>query len=120
MDWNSMSERIMTVTVKLDKDQEEEETQIVVTYAPTEDALVEEKDSLFELLQKVIDNHVGNILGDLNGRVGKHSEKYNRCIGIHGEDVLKDNKGILIEMCMVNDFIITNTKFPHKWIHKIT
>jgi len=41
-DWNSVSERIMTVTVKLDKDQEEG-TQIIVTYAPTEDALVEER-----------------------------------------------------------------------------
>jgi hypothetical protein len=73
-----VSERIMTVTVKLDKDQEG--TQIIVTYAPTEDALVEEKDSFFELLQKVIHDHAGNIiiLGDLNGRVGKQSEKYNR------------------------------------------
>jgi hypothetical protein len=37
-----LSGRIMTVTVKLHKDQEEE-TQITVTYAATEDALVEEK-----------------------------------------------------------------------------
>jgi transcriptional regulator with PAS, ATPase and Fis domain len=120
-DWNSVSERIMTVIVKLNKDQEEG-TQIIVTYAPTEDALVEEKDSFFELLQKVIDDHAGNIiiLGDLNGRVHKQSEKYNRCIGIHGEDVLNDIGGRLIEIYMVNDLIITNTKFSHKWVHKIT
>jgi exonuclease III len=30
-DWNSVSESILTVTVKLDKDQEEEGTQIIVT-----------------------------------------------------------------------------------------
>jgi exonuclease III len=49
--WNSVSERIMTVTVKLDTDQEEG-TQIIVTYAPTEDALVEEKDTFFSYYKK--------------------------------------------------------------------
>jgi hypothetical protein len=41
----------MTVTVKMDKDQEEE-TQIIVTYAPTEDALIVEKTHFLSYYKK--------------------------------------------------------------------
>lgn len=95
---------------------------IIVAYAPNDDALKEEKDLFFNNLQMILDRGVNNkiVLGDLNGRVGNDNTGIERNMGTEGEQVKNNNGERIINLSIDNDFVITNTKFKHKDIHKFT
>ncbi|KAK4873256.1 hypothetical protein RN001_015285 [Aquatica leii] len=59
-------------------------------------------------------------MGDMNGRVGNNNESIERHMGQQGENTKNDNGRRLIDLCVGNDLVITNTKFMHKDIHKYT
>ena len=57
------------------------------------------------------------MLGDFNARVGKREEESTYVIGKFGEERLNNNRIRLIDYCILNDLIVTNTFYEHKEIH---
>ena len=117
-EWTAVTERILKLTMKLDK----HETVILVVYGPNEDESVTKKDSFWEDLTEVTEEAKGRliILGDLNGRVGKKDHETGDSIGHYGEEVRNHNGKRLLDFCIINDLIITNTFYEHKDIHRYT
>ncbi|KAK4874633.1 hypothetical protein RN001_013993 [Aquatica leii] len=95
---------------------------IIVTYAPNDNERKEMKDQFYKLLQMEIDRGERNviIMGNMNGRVGNNNEGIERHMRQQGENTKNDNGIRLIDLCVGNDLVITNTKFMHKDIHKYT
>lgn len=114
-----INERLLTVKIKLI---DEEIWTVIVAYGENENARKEEKDKFFDELQKQIDEGEENvmIIGDLNGRVGNKNSGIEKYMGKEGEETLNKNGKRIIEICIENNLIITNTKFKHKDIHKYT
>lgn len=115
--WEGHSERILTVELSLDQ----EIVTIIVIYGPNEDEKAEVKDKFWEQLNEITENCKGKIIvaGDMNGRVGR-KETYTGVIGKHGEETKNNNGTRLIEYCLSNNLIVTNTFYQHKDIHKFT
>ena len=118
-EWTGVSERILKITMKLDK---HNETMILVVYGPSEDETIKNKDNFWEELTEVTEEAKGRliILGDLNGRVGEKDEETGETIGHYGESVRNSNGKRLIDFCIMNDLVITNTFYEHKEIHRYT
>ena len=97
---------------------------IIQVYAPTNDSSEEDKDSFCERLQSVVDNvHKHDLLvvmGDLNAKVGEDNEGCESIIGKHGIGMRNDNGEKLVDLCSLNNLVITGTIFPHRQIHKQT
>jgi exonuclease III len=68
--WNPVSSRIIT----LEFDLQEEKITLIQVYAPTEDAIVQEKEQFFDELLDIAEEKERKVLlmGDLNGRVGNY------------------------------------------------
>nr|CAH7747709.1 unnamed protein product [Callosobruchus chinensis] len=116
--YDYVSERILRIEMRLE---EEKETTLVVAYGPNEDERVQQKEEFWEQLSETVEDsrHRVIVLGDFNSRVGK-SHNTGDVIGHHGEDHRNSNGTRLIDFCVENNFIVTNTFFDHKYIHKIT
>ncbi|KAK4873717.1 hypothetical protein RN001_013077 [Aquatica leii] len=95
---------------------------MIVAYAPNDNERKEMKDQFYELLQMEIDRGERNviIMRDMNGIVGNNNEGIERHMGQQGENTKNDNGIRLIDLCVGNDLVTTNTKFMHKDIHKYT
>ena len=117
--WKYISERIMVIIIQFDK---KEQTTIIVCYGPDENDLITEKLNFWKDLQGTLDDAEGMVVitGDLNARVGNDTKKWGEVIGRHGEDRVNRNGKLMLEFCLDNHLIITNTIFEHKAIHKIT
>ncbi|CAH0555067.1 unnamed protein product [Brassicogethes aeneus] len=104
--------------------EKQNKTTIIVVCGPSEDERTETKDEFWKKLAETIEEVRGRliiiIIGDLNGRVGKADEESGETIGAHGETIRNNNGKRLIDFCLMNNLIITNTFFQHKEIHKIT
>lgn len=116
--WESFSERIIKLTLQI----RGRIITVLGVYALNNDAPVQKKDSFEESLRNII-NQIPNkeeiiIAGDLNGRVGRHSNS--SVVGMHGEKSLNDNGERLLNICEQFELRITNTFFAHKDIHKYT
>ncbi|KAF2893345.1 hypothetical protein ILUMI_12827 [Ignelater luminosus] len=72
-DWTSRDERIMVVHLNIGS----ELLSLVIAYGPNKDEKTETKVEFYKALQRELDNAKGKIilLGDLNGRVGKWSDR---------------------------------------------
>lgn len=117
--WTGISERILKIELELD---EQTETTIIVVYGPNEDETATRKDHFWEQLNEITEESKGRliIIGDVNGRVGRRDEETGDVIGIHGEEIRNNNGWRLIDFCMMNNLIVTNTFYAHKDIHKYT
>ena len=117
--WTSVTGRILRVDMKID---EQTTTTIVVAYGPSEDETTSRKEEFWEQMTEVAEETRGRmiILGDLNSRVGRKDEETGEAVGIHGENIRNDNGKRLIEFCMLNNLVITNTFYGHKDIHRFT
>ena len=117
MGWKFINERILNVEI----DEGKGKWALVIVYAPNEDDTAENKSRFYETLQRIIEEQERDILilGDLNARVGKNSEEWDRVIGKAGE-VLNNNGRKLLNLCLMNNLVILNRMFIHKDIHKYT
>ncbi|XP_039291025.1 craniofacial development protein 2-like [Nilaparvata lugens] len=118
--WKAISPRIIRVDLDL-----EEKISIIQVYGPTEDANVAEKDEFWmQLERETIEAEESRklvVIGDFNGRIGMDEQVGNGCMGKYGCEVIKNNNGQrLIEYASQHNFLIGNTWFIHKRIHKIT
>jgi exonuclease III len=94
-------------------------------YAPTEDAIVQEKEQFFDELQREVDmaeekERKALLMGDLNGRVGNDYASGQGALVQHGEVVRNGNGQRIIDFCVDNRLVIGNTAFKHKQINQIT
>nr|CAH7713655.1 unnamed protein product [Callosobruchus chinensis] len=113
-----VNERIIKVELNVNN----EVKSIITAYGPSESEKIAVKEDFWENLSVITENSRGNvyIIGDFNGRVGKNIQTVHGTIGTEGED-MKNNNGVrLIQFCIENQYIITNTFFKHKDIHKYT
>ena len=114
-----VNERLFVAEVKMENNKT---WTMIVAYAPNDNANKEEKEAFFQDLQIEIDGGNSDIImmGDTNGRVGNNNDGIERHLGPFGEIVRNDNGNRLIDLCVENDFVIANSKFMHKDIHKYT
>ena len=120
IEWKPINQRLMyarlfTTTLKIS---------IVVVYAPTNDSTEETKEAFLEQLQGVINNipkhDILLVIGDFNAKVGSNNEGHVSVMGKHGIGVRNDNGERLLEVCEINNLVITGTVFPHRQRHKIS
>ena len=97
---------------------------MVQAYAPTSDAMDEEKDEFYNPLRDTVSSCNRNDMivemGDLNAKVGNNNTNREEVMGNFGVGVINDNGEMLCDFCSANGFIINGTIFPHKDIHKLT
>ena len=97
---------------------------IINIHAPTEDKEDNDKDSFYELLNKVYDScpkhDVKMVIGDANAQVGKEQE-FCPTIGRNSIHETTNNNGErLIDFAASRNQIIGSTMFNHKKIHLAT
>jgi hypothetical protein len=96
----------------------------VCGYAPTMMATDSEKEAFYEGLQSIIDatdkNDVIMLMGDFNARVGADFQVYKGCLGKHGVGNCNSNGELLLDFCVRNQLVVTNTVFQHRKALKCT
>lgn len=118
--WTFVSDRILKIDMKIGT---QEITTIIIIYGPDENERAASKDEFWEKLTDVSENTTGRliILGDMNSRVGKRTGNVSHdVIGKYGEEHTNNNGRRLIDFCLQNELIITNTFYQHKSIHMYT
>jgi endonuclease/exonuclease/phosphatase family metal-dependent hydrolase len=86
---------------------------------------IEACDEFYKALQSSIDKtNKGDIIlimGDFNARVGlEQASSAQSVVGKHTVDKQNQNGRRLVDFCLFNEFVITNTFFPHKSVHQTT
>jgi len=97
---------------------------VIQCYAPTEQAVTEEKDAFYETLENTLRNvkrsEITMVMGDLNAKVGADNKNFEHTMGRHGLGTMNENGERFAELCSNNNLVIGGTLFPHKQIHKVT
>ena len=108
-----ISERIVMIKI----DTKPTKTTIIQVYAPTSKKEADEDtENFYEDLQSVLatlkDKDPILIMGDFNAKVGQGQQK--ECgLGPHGLGTRNERGEQLLTFCQANNFVITNTQFPH-------
>lgn len=92
---------------------------IVAVYGPNEDERINVKHNFWNELQMIVDKLDTEcwIKGDLNARVGNW---LNNVMGPFGEETRNKNGHFIIDFCLVNGLVTSNSFYKHKNIHKYT
>jgi len=120
LEWEPISDRIM----KAHFNSKHCKLINILCYAPTNESDKEDKEDWYEQLQqavaKVPQHDMLLIIGDMNAKVGSENSKCERAMGEHGCGVMNDNGERLVDFCLNNDYVIGDTIFAHRDIHKLT
>ncbi|CAF3849768.1 unnamed protein product, partial [Rotaria sp. Silwood1] len=124
--WEAVSSRIVTVRIEC----RPVPITIIAVYAPINPSNgvkndIETCDEFYKTLQATIDKtHKSDmimIMGDFNARVGvEQANTAGGTVGKHAIDKQNQNGRRLVDFCLFNSFIVTNTFFPHKAVHQGT
>ena len=91
---------------------------MVQAYAPTNDAMDEEKDEFYNQLQATVSgcnrNDMIVVRGDLNPQVGNNNTNREEVMEKFGVGVMNDNGERLCDFCSADGLIITGTMFLGK------
>jgi exonuclease III len=91
---------------------------IINTYAPTNDANQDDKDSFYECLQTSIDRvHNRDMLimmRDFNAKIGNENQVKELAMGREGQGSLNENGRIFIDLCNSNNLVTGGSIFQHK------
>ena len=97
---------------------------VVQPYAPTNDAMDEQKNESYNHLQDTISDCNRNdlivVMGDLDAMVRNNNTNRKEVMRKFGIGIMNDSGERKCDFCSANGFIITGTSFPHKDIHKLT
>ncbi|CAF4265621.1 unnamed protein product, partial [Rotaria sp. Silwood2] len=124
--WEAVSSRIVTVRIEC----RPVPITIIAAYAPINPSNgvknnIETCDEFYKSLQATIDKiHKSDmimIMGNFNARVGvEQANTAGGTVDKHAIDKQNQNGRRLVDICLFNSFIVTNTFFPHKAVHKGT
>ena len=119
-----ISPRLMKMQVNLDGGHT---ATLLSCYAPTLAAPQDEKEEFYEQLSVAIDTVAFKdklfVLGDFNARVGQDYQLWHKVIGRHGIGNENANGSLLLDLCVKQSLVITNTvfqqanKFKASWMH---
>lgn len=117
-EWRFVDDRIMVVELEEGNGL----LTIIVAYGLNDNAITSEKEWFFDKLQKELVDAKGTpfVMGDLNDRVGKHTNMWPDILGRHGEKLRNDNGETILNLCAANEIVVGNSKFQHKEAHKFT
>ena len=120
--YETISERLLKIELEDWTEENGNKITLIIAYGPNEDDKATNKDEFWNALADITENSNGKIfiLGDLNGRVGKRDNTYNKVLGPYGEDIRNNNGKRILEFCQVQDFLVTNSFFQHKDTNKYT
>ena len=97
---------------------------VIQCYAPTEQAITEEKGAFYETLENKLRNvkrsEITMVMCDLNAKVGVDNKNFEHTVGRHGLGTMNENGEKFAELCSNNNLVIGGTLFPHERIHKFT
>ena len=97
---------------------------VLVTYAPTEDAEEEVKDTFYDSLQAALEevpkHDVTLVIGDLNARAGSVNQGHEKVMEKEALGRMNDNGERLVTFCEENNLVVGRSIFQHKEIHKTT
>ena len=120
MEWTPISKRI----IKARFYSKYKKLAVIQTYAPTNEAVDEEKKEFYNQLQDSISScsrhDIIVVMGDLNAKVGSSNTNREEVMGKFGVGVMNDNGERLCDFCSVNGLVVTGTIFSHKEVHKLT
>lgn len=98
-------------------------TTIIQVYAPMNDTEEEEKEDFCHQLQSAFNKRKARnltmVIGDLNAKVGLDSRNWEWSMGIHGEEVINENREMFCDFCASNGLVIGGTHFAQKKSHKL-
>ncbi|CAF2074453.1 unnamed protein product [Rotaria magnacalcarata] len=124
--WEAVSPRIVTARIEC----RPVRITIIAVYAPIDRSNglkndIETCDEFDKTLQATTDKtHKSDmimLMGDFNARVGvEQTNTTGGTVGNHSIDKQNQNGRQLVDFCLFNSFIITNTFFPHKAVHQGT
>lgn len=107
-----MYARFFTSTLKIS---------LTVVYAPTNESTEEAKEAFIEQLQETIKRDTNHdilfIIGDFIEKVGSSIKGHESATGKHGKGERNKNGERLLDVCKINNLVITGTIFPHKPRH---
>ena len=127
--FEKVSDRICKATFNLDNNQQTKQNKVTVisAYAPT---LEKSKtnpqlredfyNQLTGTLNKTPKNHLTLVLGDFNAKVGSGWANYPENLGKFGKGHVNENGEQLLELCKLQNLVLTNTLFQHKLAHITT
>ena len=102
MEWTPISKRIITARFY----SKYKKLTVAQAYAPTNDAMDEEKDEFFNQLQDTVSSCNRNdtivVMGDLNAKVGNNNTNREEVMGKFGVGVMNDNGERLCDFCNAN------------------
>ena len=122
IDWEGHGDRIIRATFKSSR--QRLNMDIIMVYAPTNEADEEAKETFYDRLAAVIDGrprrNIVIVMGDLNAKIGEDNEGYETVMGREGLGIMNDNGERFADFCDMQDLVIGGSVFPHKKIHKAT
>ena len=100
---------------------------VLCTYAPTNPQCEKNptlRDQYYEELDSIIatipSRSVLVIAGDFNAKTGSGHRQYPENIGKFGKGHMNENGEALLDLANHHNLVLTNTKFPHKLLHRTT
>jgi len=123
--WEAISERILLVRLE----SKPVNVTLISTYFPVnpngQKGAAESVDAFYNKLQSTIENISKEdmilIMGDFNARVAAQQHQTARgIIGPHTVDRINENGQRLFHFCSINDLVICNTFFQHKFAHMVS
>ena len=122
IDWEGHGDRIIRATFRSSR--QRLNMDVIMVYAPTNEADEETKELFYNRLTAVIDRRPrGNmivVMGDLNAKIGSDNEGYEAVMGKEGLGEMNDNGERFADFCDIQDLVIGGSVFPHRKIHKAT
>jgi exonuclease III len=121
-EWEPISERILRIRLHCHPIN----ITFIAVYSPinpSTPAKVADADKFYTDLQDTLDrvdrNDMVMIMGDLNARLGDaEHQTAPQCIGPFTTDLLNDNGTRLLDLCLQNDLVVSNSFFSHRRIHQ--
>ena len=122
IDWEGHGDRIIRATFRSTR--QWLNMDVIMVYAPTNEADEETKELFYNRLTVVIDRRPRRnmivVMGDLNAKIGSDNEGYEAVMGKEGLGEMNDNGERFADFCDIQDLVIGGSVFPHKRIHKAT